>query len=119
MNLHGGDRGGGDSVGGEGREGGVGALSERKPQGQRDTCEWSKAYTDSLLDVGVGLAGGEVRLRAKGSGDGDDLRAVDEVGGILAERRECLENELESVRELVVVVCSSAMSDSIGRPASA
>ena len=58
-----------------------------------------------LLNVRVGLASGEVRGIGEVSGDGEDIRAVGEGSGVVAELAHGLEDELEAVLELGLVSC--------------
>lgn len=64
---------------------------------------WTGRGTDSLLDISVSLAGGEVRVELEVWGDGEDLGAVDEGSRVGAELAHSLEDELEAVLELGLV----------------
>ena len=66
----------------------------------------SRIWSYSLLDILVGLAGGEVRGVREGRGNREDIRAVDESGGIVAELTHGLEDELEPVLKFVLVGCN-------------
>ena len=65
--------------------------------------------TYTLFDVAEGETSGEVRVERGGGGDGQDLGAVDEGAGVVADHGEHAHDELEVTLELDLIVCSNVI----------
>jgi hypothetical protein len=60
--------------------------------------------THSLLDIGHGFTGREVSFASDGFRDGDDVRTVDHVGGVLPDHRQLGHRSPEFALHLRLVV---------------
>ena len=66
--------------------------------------------THSLLNIGIRFSSGEVRRGGEWGRVGENLAAVDEVVGVVAELAHGTEDELEAVLELSLVSCEKISS---------
>ena len=66
--------------------------------------------TYALLDISQSQASRDMRVEIGSGGRGDDLRAVDESAGIVADDGEHTHDELEVTLELNLVVCGALLS---------